>query len=131
MAKRYGITRREFFDIVWNINPKKIIRNSKFQVKAIRDIAKQYKKLFLLTGAPRVWMENVLGFLKLEDLFERKYHGEMFEKKDEIFKTLANEFDPKTILSVGDQFETDLKPAQELGIKTLLVQKPEDLLKLI
>ena len=126
MAKRYKITRATFFNVVWNIEPSDIIRSYGIQVEVARKIAKQGKRLFLLTGAPRVWMENVLRFLVLEDIFERKYQGEMFATKNEVFENLANEFDPRTILSIGDQLETDLKPAMDLGMSTFHVKNPSD-----
>lgn len=131
MAKRYGITRAEFFDVVWNMDPRNIIRKTNIQAKIIRKIANQGKRLFLLTGAPRIWMENVINFMALGDIFERKFNGEMFGKKDEIFESLSKEFDPKTIMSVGDQFETDLKPAIDLGMNVFEVKRPDDLQKLI
>lgn len=131
MAKRYGITRGEFFDIVWNIEPSSVIKNFTTQTRVIKKLSKTNKKLFLLTGAPRVWMENTLKFLELSDLFERKFNGEMFGTKSEIFQKLANEFDPSSLLSIGDQLESDILPAQKFGLKTFLVKNSEDLLKLI
>lgn len=131
LSKRYGITRAEFFDIVWNIEAKAIIKNFEKSTKTIQELKRQNKKLFLLTSAPNVWMNNVLKELGLEACFERKFSGEMFGKKNEIFEPLAKEFDPKTILSVGDQFETDLKPAHELGMNIFEVKNPNDLAKLI
>lgn len=131
MAKRYGITRGSFFDIVWNINPKSVIKNFDIQAEIVKKLSKTDKKLFLLTGAPRVWMENALEFLELSDLFERKFNGEMFETKSEVFQKLADEFDPTSIISIGDQLESDILPAEKFGIKTLHIKKPEDLLKLI
>lgn len=131
MAKRYGITRGEYFNETWNIDPGKIIDKSETPAKTIRKMAQRGKRLFLLTGAPRVWMENVLKYLVLEDVFERKYHGEMFARKTEIFESLARDFEPASILSAGDQFETDLKPAKDLGMDIFEVKNPKDLLKLL
>ena len=131
MARRYGITRGEYFKETWNIDPGKFVDKSRTPAKTIRKMALRGKRLFLLTGAPRVWMENVLKFLVLEDVFERKYHGEMFTQKTEIFEALAGEFSPESILSAGDQYETDLKPAADRGMKIFEVKDPLDLLKLL
>lgn len=40
---------------------------------------------------------------------------------------LAGRYKPENIISVGDQYETDLKPAQKLGMRTLQVKNPKDL----
>lgn len=131
LSKRYNISRANYFDIVWNINPKDVILNSEVPTFVVKTLVENEKRLFLLTSAPRIWMENVINELNLADLFERKYCGEMFSSKNEIFYKLSGEFDPKKIISVGDQLETDLKPAQQLGMKTFLVSRPEELIKLI
>lgn len=131
LSKRYGINRSDYFDITWNINPKEIIKEFEIQRDTVLKLNKLGKRLFLLTGAPKVWMENVMAELDLNEIFERKFNGEMFGKKDEIFELLAKEFDPKTILSIGDQFDSDLAPAQNLGMNIFQVTDPRDLLKLI
>lgn len=131
LSKRYGINRSDYFDIAWNINPREIIKEFDIQKDTVVRLNKAGKRLFLLTGAPRIWMENVITDLGLSEVFERKFNGEMFGKKDEIFDSLAKEFDPKTVLSVGDQFESDLAPAQKLGMNIFQVKEPGDLLKLI
>ena len=131
MAKRYGITRGDFFDIVWDINPKSVIKNFDTQTEIVKKLAKTNKRLFLLTGAPRIWMENVMKELGLSEVFERKFNGEMFATKSDIFEKLAREFEPSSLMSIGDQLESDILPAEKFGLKTFLVKNPEDLLKLI
>ncbi len=131
MAKRYGITRGDYFDVAWDINPAPILRNFQPGVEAVRTLKTRKKRLFLLTAAPRVWMENVLKTLGLENSFERKINGEEFASKQEVFKKLAQEFSPTTLLSVGDQLDTDILPAELLGMQTFQVKKTADLLKLL
>jgi FMN phosphatase YigB (HAD superfamily) len=131
LAKRYGITRANYFDVAWNINPEDVVKNFETQQQVIKQLSGLQKRLFLLTGAPRVWMENVLRFLGLESDFDRKFNGEMFADKTEVFESLSKEFNPGKILSIGDQFESDLKPAAELGMQILQVKSPEDLKRLL
>lgn len=131
LSKRYGITRAEYFDIVWDINPKRVIRNFDIPKAVVQRLKLQGKRLFLLTASPRIWMENVIRELDLDKEFERKYNGQMFVLKDEIFELLSKEFDPRIILSVGDQFRTDLRPAQERGMAIFEVKSPSDFNKLI
>src|SRR5688572_31981134 len=40
MAKRYGIKRGEYFDIVWNINPKEVIKDFQTQSDIVVKLAK-------------------------------------------------------------------------------------------
>lgn len=129
LARRYHISRLDYFNIVWNINPTGIVQNYEVPAQMIRQLKNvdQQKKLILLTSAPRVWAQQVLDFIGIKDSFEVLYTGEQFGNKDEIFTMLAGRYIPSNILSVGDQIETDIKPAEKLGINTFQVSSPTDL----
>ena len=131
LSKRYGVTRSNYFDIAWNIDPKKVIKDFEKSVATIQKLNLNGQRMFLLTAAPRIWMENVVRELGIGQAFERKYHGEMFGTKSEVFESLAREFEPNKILTVGDQFETDIKPAINLGMIPFQVKGPNDLSNLI
>lgn len=129
-AERYGITRKDFFDIVWNISPDSIVTNYEDAVKVITKMAESNVELILLTQAPSAWKNNVLAFLNINDLFSESYTGEDYMHKTEMFPMFAKTRSPLTILSVGDQLETDILPAKEQGFYTFHVNSPQDLLKL-
>lgn len=131
LAEKYNLTRNDIFEKTWNIDPKNIIRESEDAINAITLLKQSGKRLFLLTSAPRIWMNNVLNELNLNGVFERKISGEDFQTKGEIFESLVNEFNPNSIISIGDQISTDILPARKFGINTFFVTKPSDLLKLI
>lgn len=131
LAKKYNLTRSDIFEKTWNINPKNIIRESTDSINAITILRQSGKRLFLLTGAPKIWMNNVLNELNINGIFERKISGEDFQTKQEVFESLANEFNPNSMISIGDQVSTDIVPARKFGINTFLVKKPSDLLKLV
>ena len=138
LATHTGKTRREIIADVWNeIEPRQIINPSKKSdlkeiVMAIRN---RGKKLYLVTAAPRVWMEKVIKDLDLGDCFEGEniFTLENFENsKAEIFTQIQdkNSVAFERMLSVGDNFATDIEPADNLNMKTYLVKGPDDLLAL-
>lgn len=128
LARRYGISRLEYFNYVWNINPSRVIGNDKNIAKIIATLKRNPKlKFILLTSAPKIWTEKVLKHLKMFNFFESIYTAEQFGHKEEIFKMLAKRYKPKNMISVGNQFDDDIKPAKKLGMKTFLVNTPEDL----
>ena len=129
-SERYQITRKDYFNQVWNINPEGIINNFKIPVKVIKRIAQLGKELILLTSSPNVWQEKVISYLGLDNVFGSVYTGEEFGKKDEIFKLLSEKYIPSEIISIGDQKKTDIDPALEYGIKGILIKNPNDLEKL-
>ena len=130
-AEKYNITRKDFFDIVWNIDPNSIVTNYEEAIKVISEIAKMNIELILLTQAPRIWKNNVFAFLKINDIFAETYTGEEYMHKTEMFPKIAKSRNPLTVLSIGDQIETDIAPAKEQGFYTFHVNSPKDLLKLI
>ena len=129
-SERYQITRKDYFNQVWDINPGGIINNFEVPVKVIKEITRLEKRLILLTSSPKIWQEKVIRYLGLDNVFESIYTGEEFGKKDEIFKLLSEKYIPSEIISIGDQKKTDIDPALEYGIKGILIKNPNDLEKL-
>lgn len=126
LQNKFGITRKEYFDQVWNINPKGMLQDYEEAVEVIRALAAT-STLILLTSAAKVWQEQVCSYLGISDLFDRVITGEDFTTKDEIFGALSKEFDATNSISVGDQLKTDIEPAEKYGFQTLLVKRPQDL----
>ena len=83
--------------------------------------------MILLTSAPRAWANKVLQYLKIDDCFEIKFTGDQFKSKEDIFRILAQRYNPANITSIGDQEKTDLLPAQELGMRTLKINNPTEI----
>lgn len=128
LSRRYGVTRKEYFNTVWDISPEGIIKNSEHATETILALKENPQlKIVLLTHAPRVWANQVLRYLGIDDRFESIFSGDEHSQKDEIFALLAGRYKPTNIISIGDQYETDIKPAEKLGMKTLLVRSPDDI----
>ncbi|MEK7518150.1 MAG: hypothetical protein AAB583_06430 [Patescibacteria group bacterium] len=64
-------------------------------------------------------------------LFESIYTGEQFGHKGEILTLLAGRYKPENIISVGDQYQTDLEPAQKLGMRTFQAKNSKNLKQLL
>ena len=125
IEKKYGISRHAFFEKVWNIEPKQFLPpNANLQnlFKAIPN------KKIILTAAPLIWAERVLAFYQLQDAFSSVYTGEPDIRKPNaqaFGQIISNEnVSAKALISIGDQIETDIIPAKKLGMKTVLVGKP-------
>ncbi|MDO8487881.1 MAG: HAD family hydrolase [bacterium] len=131
MAQRYSISRRDYFNSAWNIEPDLIVKEFTAAVAVLRQLkVTGGLDLILLTAAPSRWMLNVINYLELEGIFKEVFSGEDFEKKDEVFVRLAEKYS-KLALSVGDQEHTDIIPAQKAGLLTLLIKHPNDLSQLL
>jgi FMN phosphatase YigB (HAD superfamily) len=118
-------------DYIWDINPAEVIHNHVLSVKAARELHDQGKEMFLVSIAARKWIDKVLTYLELTDVFTRVYSGDDFVKKDFLFRKLSKEFDPKRMLSIGDNMATDIVPAHTLGIQVFHVTSSEELYRLV
>lgn len=125
-SKKYNVTRNDFFDEVWDINPEGIVNEFEIPVSVIKALFKANKNLILLTAAPKIWKKKVLSYLSIDEYFTTKFSGDMFESKSEIFKALSDKLDVSKTLSIGDQLETDIKPAQDLGMSVYWVKRPRE-----
>jgi FMN phosphatase YigB (HAD superfamily) len=131
LSQRYGISREEYFAVIWDISPEEIVQNYEIAVEVLQKLKESELILILLTAAPMVWQQNVINYLGLSGLFSEIHTGESFGNKGEIFDQLAQRFSPATTISIGDQLKSDIEPADALGFLTLLVKSPNDLLALL
>lgn len=93
---------------------------------------KKNHRLAVMTNNNRIQTERVIEALELDGLFDRVFTFNSFEilKPDlEFFKRAATELgiEPKACLYVGDRYDVDLQPAQEIGMQIFKVKGPEDI----
>jgi len=125
LSSKYKISRKDYFDTVWNIAPSTIIKKSSIveQLKRLREY-----RLILLSSAPSVWVNSVLTYLKAKQYFDYVYCAEDFNTKDDMFRMISKRYKPNNCLSIGDQIHTDILPARKWGMKTFLVKGPIDII---
>lgn len=127
LEEKFKIDRYVYFNMTWNIPAKKYIKiNSALRSQLIG--IKNNFDLALISDAPRIWINNVLKELKIEDIFTdnifsgegdtRKEFGNAFSR---IIETLN--IKPEYCIAVGDQEGTDIIPAKKIGIKTILINR--------
>jgi FMN phosphatase YigB (HAD superfamily) len=123
VAQDHGVKRKDYFDYVWDLDPSKyVLPNGN-----LKCILEATKINFVISNAPTIWVSRVLRVLGVEEYFNS---GNLFTGELEICKPSPDVFgmaveylkaEPSKCYSIGDQEETDLIPAQSLGMKTVLV----------
>ena len=93
---------------------------------------KKNHRLAVMTNNNKIQTERVIEALELDGLFDRVFTFNSFEilkPELEFFKKAAAELgiEPKACLYVGDRYDVDLEPAQEIGMRILEVKGPEDI----
>lgn len=130
-GQKYNLTRKDFFDIVWDINPDEHIANFEIPKKKLQELKSKGKKIVLLTSAPSMWAKRVVQHLGLDRIIDEIITAEYFDIKSDIFKRISQEYIPGRTLSIGDQEDTDIIPAEELGLITLHISHPREFSRII
>lgn len=126
LEKEHGILRSDYFAETWNLNPRMFMDQDDELVVCLGSVA---AKRAILSNAPRIWIDKVLGFLEVDHLFERTaiFSGEPDIRKPhpQAFLQVAQSWGlaPETIVAIGDQEESDILPAQAAGMRTVRIGK--------
>jgi putative hydrolase of the HAD superfamily len=102
---------------------------------ALLDSLRDRYEIYLYTNNSLPLTRKILALLGVEDLFVRLYTIEFTwsPKPDpEAFRQVLEDIGgpPESFLFVGDRHQVDLKVPASLGIPTILVNEPEDLLQI-
>jgi len=125
LEKEHGLDRYDYFNTVWDIPARTVVRKTTATRKALMALKGKYR-LALVSDAPKVWINNVLKELKVKDLFSNNiYSGEGNRRKGfgNAFNRIIKDYkiSPKDCIAVGDQENTDIIPAKKLGMLTVYV----------
>lgn len=127
IEKEYGISRSEYFTNTWNLSPEDYITKNPLLPEMLGALQ---GRAALLTAAPRIWATRVLSFLDIDSVFgEMVFTGEPDERKPNpvVFQNIATVFNenPKNIFSIGDQEDSDILPAKQVGMRTVRIGSSE------
>src|SRR3989338_2837269 len=127
LEKDYGLSRYDYFNTVWNISTRGIVKKKLALRKVLLELQKTYT-LVLVSDAPQVWIKNVLAALSVEDIFQDGiFSGEGGRRKGfgNAFSAIVRKYKirPADCVAVGDQEETDILPAKQLGMRTVFVHQ--------
>lgn len=125
LEKECGLSRYDYFNTVWDISARGIVKKNPSLLKTLLELGKTYT-LALVSDAPQVWIKNVLTALSVEDIFRRStFSGEGGRRKGfgNAFSAVMRKYAvrPDDCISVGDQEETDIVPAKRFGMQTIFV----------
>ncbi|MDD4983393.1 MAG: HAD family hydrolase [Candidatus ainarchaeum sp.] len=123
--KVHGIDRYEYLSKVFSLDPEKHI----VKTKGLPEFyAKIKDRSLILTTAPKSWAKKVLTYLEIVDYVgDNLITGEPDIRKPNplvfinALKMLKSE--PENTYSIGDQEHSDIIPAKNIGIKTIIVGK--------
>lgn len=123
------------YEAMTTIDPENHFVDSALTVGLVKLLRQKGKKIVGLTDAPEELSRQVLSECGLDpdvdfDLYI-SYQSESGPPKmvqgEAIFRDIAERFEvePSRVLSVGDNLETDIVPAQKAGLKTCLISESD------
>ncbi len=128
VEKEFGISRYDYFGYTWDVQPDKYLTRNEELVKLFSRLE---GRVAILTAAPRIWAERALKHLGIYQFVEGSiFTGESDLRKPnpDIFRKVAQHLGvpPSQIISIGDQEFSDILPAKETGMKTIIVGESEN-----
>jgi len=125
VEQEFGLDRNDYFQTVWDIPARLVVSKERKLRQSLLALKRRYR-LAVVSDAPSVWIKNVLDELGISDIFrDNIFSGEGNERKGtqaafpRIIKSLG--LKPSQVISVGDQEDTDIIPAKNLGLVTVFV----------
>ena len=123
LEREHGIPRSDYFAATWNLDPRQFMERDAALTAALESVT---VRRALLSAAPQIWIDRVLGLLELREAFNPHiFNGEPDIRKPnpEAFLQVAKALDvpPEQIVAIGDQEHTDILPARAAGMRTLLI----------
>jgi HAD superfamily hydrolase (TIGR01549 family) len=127
LEKEFKINRFDYFNSVWDIEAKNYVEFDP-KLEGFLIGLKNNFNLVLLSDAPRIWINKVLQHLNIEKIFENSIYsgeGDVRKELNNAFEELIKKLDIKEseCIVIGDQEDTDILPAKQLGIKTIYISK--------
>jgi len=122
LEAKFGVDRYEWFEAVWDLNPRDFIKQ-----KSRKELVDSLNaEVSILTAAPRVWASKALDYLGLPEYKRMLFTGESNLRKPNpvAFKQICDKagIPPEKTVSIGDQVASDILPAKSLGMRTILVR---------
>lgn len=123
VERELGVPRDKYFASTWDMDPEDFVEPQEGLVESLSALT---INTGILSAAPRVWVNKVLDFLNVRQLFEPGiFTGDPDIRKPSplAFQQIAEFWNlpPNAIISVGDQDETDILPAKSLGMLTVRI----------
>jgi len=126
LNRKYGISREDYIRFVWGLNPREVVPPQKGLGNLLAEIS-QNNDLFILSDAPRIWINNVLNYFDIQNWFNYIFSGVEIglKKRFGLFKYALSyvEAEPSQCFMVGDEVENDVLPSKREGMKTVYVGK--------
>lgn len=125
LEKEFGIDRGAYFNVVWNIPARGIVKKNPRLREFLLELGVKYDYA-LVSDAPLIWVNNVLEELDIKDIFENKiYSGEGNIRKGfgNSFQFVASQLmvELKNCIVIGDQEDTDIVQAKKNGMTAVLI----------
>ena len=126
--KEFNISRTDYFNYAWDIDPRKHIEENENLQDIFKIISEKYS-IYLVSDAPLVWIKRVNSFFGIERYIKRICSGESDTRKvfGNRFTELIKELNvlPTDCTMVGDNEKEDILKAKEIGMNTIYVGDKE------
>lgn len=122
----YKISKQDYFNFTWNIDPNWKIIVYENLIEIFKKIKTQEKKIFIVSDAPKIWINKIVQFFNVWDLLDWIYSGEWDLRKSNwklYEKVIWDWIEPEKSIMVWDQEISDIINAKKLWFPTIYLNR--------
>jgi putative hydrolase of the HAD superfamily len=129
VAKKYGFT-DAMLDAGWHVGQRLAVRGPMNGYADLPELAHLPAKLFIVTSGFRRMQESKIDALGFRAMFAGVYVDAIDEPgrkgKDGLFREILDQhwLDPRTVLAVGDNPDSEIDAGKQLGMATAQILRP-------
>lgn len=107
--ENYSISKNDYFDKVWDIEPSWLIINNRNSLEVFKYLKTIWFDIYVVSESPFIWINRVLTFLKINDLVNWVYSWQWDERKSNwlLYEKIRADI-WSWYLMVWDQIQSDI-----------------------
>lgn len=118
----FWLDKLKYFEIVWDINPEWFINNNWEVLDLFKYLQNKWFDIFIVSESPKIWIERVLNFLKIDWIISWVYSWQWNKRKFNglLYKQITEEI-WKGYYMIWDQVQSDIIMAKNNWFKWIYI----------
>ncbi len=120
----YRIKKEDYFNKTWDIIPDWFILDNRNSLEVFNYLKSKWYDIFIISESPKIWINRVLTYLKVNDLLSWIYSWQWNERKSNWFLYERIRQDIWTwYFMVWDQIKSDIEMSKKSWYRPILISQ--------
>lgn len=120
----YRIKKEDYFNKTWDIIPDGFILDNRNSLEVFNYLKSKWYDIFIISESPKIWINRVLTYLKVNDLLSWIYSWQWNQRKSNWFLYERIKQDIWTwYFMVWDQIKSDIEMSKKSWYRPILISQ--------